>query len=65
MTLFNLVGQNFNPLRTDDYFLQEKWVDSILISMTIDEKIGQLFMIHAHRAHASTTIVAKYFSSLY
>ena len=48
MTLFNLCGQNFDPLRTDDYFLQEKWVDSILSSMTIDEKIGQLFMIQAY-----------------
>ena len=48
LTLFNLVGQNFDPLRTDDYFLQEKWVDSILSSMTIDEKIGQLFMIQAY-----------------
>ena len=48
MTLFNLYGQNFDPLRTDDYFLQEKWVDSILSSMTIDEKIGQLFMIQAY-----------------
>jgi beta-N-acetylhexosaminidase len=46
--LFNLCGQNFDPLRTDDYFLQEKWVDSILSSMTIDEKIGQLFMIQAY-----------------
>ena len=48
LTLFNLVGQNLDPLRTDDYFLQEKWVDSILSSMTIDEKIGQLFMIQAY-----------------
>ena len=48
LTLFNLVGQNLDPLRTDDYFLQEKWVDSILSSMTIDEKVGQLFMIQAY-----------------
>ena len=48
LRLFNLCGQNFDPLRTDDYFLQEKWVDSILSSMTIDEKIGQLFMIQAY-----------------
>ena len=48
LTLFNLVGQNLDPLRTDDYFSQEKWVDSILSSMTIDEKIGQLFMIQAY-----------------
>ena len=43
-----MVGQNLDPLRTDDYFSQEKWVDSVLSSMTIDEKIGQLFMIQAY-----------------
>ena len=41
-------GQNLDPLRTEDYYAQEKWVDSILSSMTIDEKIGQLFMIQAY-----------------
>ena len=41
-------GQNLDPLRTEDYYAQEKWVDSILSSMTVDEKIGQLFMIQAY-----------------
>tara|TARA_B100000787_G_scaffold159892_2_gene138462 strand:+ start:40515 stop:43439 length:2925 start_codon:yes stop_codon:yes gene_type:complete len=45
---FNSYSQNLDPLRTDDYYLQEKWVDSILNSMTIDQKMGQLFMIQAY-----------------
>ena len=48
MTFFNSYSQNLDPLRTDDYYVQEKWVDSILNSMTIDQKIGQLFMIQAY-----------------
>ena len=44
----NTYGQNLDPLRTDDYYAQEKWVDSILSSMSIDEKIGQLFMVQAY-----------------
>ena len=48
MVIINSFGQNFDPLRTDDYFEQERWVDSILSSMSIDQKIGQLFMIQAY-----------------
>ena len=48
MTFFNSYSQNLDPLRTDDYYAQEKWVDSILNSMTIDQKMGQLFMIQAY-----------------
>ena len=48
LTIFNSYGQNFDPLRTNDYYEQEKWVDSIFNSMTIDQKIGQLFMIQAY-----------------
>ena len=48
LTVFNSNSQNLDPLRTDDYQVQEKWVDSILNSMTIDEKIGQLFMVQAY-----------------
>ena len=42
---FNTYCQNFDPLRTEDYYEQEQWVDSILSSMTIDQKIG-LSLIH-------------------
>ena len=44
----NTCGQNLDPLRTEDYYAQEQWVDSIMGSMTIDEKIGQLFMVQAY-----------------
>ena len=48
VTFFNSYSQNLDPLRTDDYYAQEKWVDSILNSMTVDQKMGQLFMIQAY-----------------
>ena len=48
MIYVSTCGQNLDPLRTEDYYAQEKWVDSILSPMTIDEKIGQLFMIQAY-----------------
>lgn len=41
-------SQNFDPLRTDDYYPQLQWVDSILNSMSVDQKIGQLFMVQAY-----------------
>ena len=41
-------AQSTDPLLTDDVEAQEKWVDSILSNMTIDEKIGQLFMVAAY-----------------
>ena len=37
--------QTINPLLADDIESQEKWVDSVYNTMTIKEKIGQLFMI--------------------
>ena len=48
--LFSIVGfsQNLDPLRTDDYYVQQQWVDSIMNTMTVDQKIGQLFMVQAY-----------------
>ena len=45
--LVNLTaGQNAkSPLIAQDVELQQKWVDSIYSSMTIEEKVGQLFMV--------------------
>ncbi|MBO3117516.1 serine hydrolase [Winogradskyella sp. DF17] len=37
----------FNPLLTDDNVEQQKWVDSLYNTMTLEERIGQLFMIQA------------------
>jgi len=36
-----------HPLADDDLFLQKKWVDSVYDSMTLKEKVGQLFMVRA------------------
>lgn len=41
-------AQNTDPLITIDSLAQKKWVDSLLTNMTIDEKIGQLFMVSAY-----------------
>lgn len=36
-----------DPLKTKDSIAQNKWVDSIMASMNLDQKIGQLFMVPA------------------
>ncbi len=42
-----LFAQN-EPLKAYDAIAQKKWVDSVMNSMTVDQKIGQLFMIAAY-----------------
>ena len=44
----NSTAQGIDPLRTKDFEAQEIWVDSVINKMSIDEKIGQLFMIQAY-----------------
>jgi beta-glucosidase-like glycosyl hydrolase/CubicO group peptidase (beta-lactamase class C family) len=46
--VFKINAQTIDPLRTKDFEAQEIWVDSILKNMTLDEKIGQLFMVQAY-----------------
>ena len=41
-------GQSKDPLVTSDAKAQKKWVNKILKKMTVDEKIGQLFMVQAY-----------------
>ena len=43
-----LHAQNVDPLIKLDSRAQQKWVDSIMQSMTMDQKIGQLFMVAAY-----------------
>jgi beta-glucosidase-like glycosyl hydrolase/CubicO group peptidase (beta-lactamase class C family) len=43
-----LKAQQINPLVVKDSVAQIKWVDTLLNNMTIDEKIGQLFMVQAY-----------------
>ena len=44
----NLSAQRLDPLRTIDFEAQNVWVDSIMNTMSIDEKIGQLYMVQAY-----------------
>ena len=37
-------AQSNHPLATKDFNAQQKWVDSVYNSMTLKEKVGQLFM---------------------
>lgn len=46
--LSNAFSQNVDPLYTEDYKAQKNWVDSIMKGMSIEEKIGQLFMVQAY-----------------
>ncbi|UMB61994.1 serine hydrolase [Lutibacter sp. A80] len=41
-------GQQIDPLVTTDTENQEQWVENIMNKLTLDEKIGQLFMIQAY-----------------
>jgi beta-glucosidase-like glycosyl hydrolase/CubicO group peptidase (beta-lactamase class C family) len=43
-----ITGQSKDPLVTSDAKAQKKWVNSILKKMTVEEKIGQLFMVQAY-----------------
>ncbi|WP_438988842.1 glycoside hydrolase family 3 N-terminal domain-containing protein [Polaribacter sp.] len=63
---YNLSAQRLDPLRTKDFDAQNVWVDSIMSTMSIDEKIGQLFMVQAYsnldKKHEEfiTEMIAKY-----
>ncbi len=43
----NLSSQTINPLISEDFLDQKKWVDSIYNGLSLDEKIGQLFFVQA------------------
>ena len=43
-----LKAQSVDPLKTLDSIAQTQWVNSIIDSMSVEEKIGQLFMVAAY-----------------
>ena len=45
ISLFSFSSYSQNPLVTSDYVNQKIWVDSVYNSLTVDQKIGQLFTI--------------------
>lgn len=51
LVVFNglfIKAQTVDPLKTKDSIAQTQWVDAIIDSMTVEEKIGQLFMVAAY-----------------
>lgn len=46
-TSWSLFSQTTNPLIAKDAEAQQKWVDSLYNQMSLEEKIGQLFMVQA------------------
>ncbi|GLB50215.1 glycoside hydrolase family 3 N-terminal domain-containing protein [Neptunitalea lumnitzerae] len=40
-----LNGQNTNPLLAPDAVAQQRWVDSVYTSLSVEERIGQLFVV--------------------
>ncbi|MFC2109930.1 glycoside hydrolase family 3 N-terminal domain-containing protein [Bacteroidota bacterium] len=46
--IFNVKAQQLDPLLTKDVVAQKVWVSNKMKSMTLDEKIGQLFMVQAY-----------------
>lgn len=42
------INAQTDPLKTKDSIAQDRWVDSIMKTMSVDQKIGQLFMIAAY-----------------
>ena len=66
-------GQNYtkNPLQTQDSIQQQKWVDSLYNSMSVEERIGQLFMVQvfsdkgkAHEAGIANLIKNQHIGGL-
>ncbi|QXP74232.1 serine hydrolase [Tenacibaculum sp. AHE15PA] len=59
-------AQQQDPLLAKDVDAQNVWVDSIMNSMSIDEKIGQLFMVQAYsnkdkkHEQSITEMITKY-----
>ena len=45
--IFTISAQNTHPLHDEHVEAQKKWVDSIYAEMSLEEKVGQLFMVRA------------------
>ena len=52
---------NSHPLFTKDIQAQQKWVDSLYSAMSLEEKVGQLFMVRAfsNQTQAHENAIAK------
>ena len=48
LSFFSGRTQQVSPLQTSDSIQQMEWVNQLMDSMTVEEKIGQLFMVAAY-----------------
>ena len=48
---FLATAQQINPLETEDVSTQRKWVEEKYNAMSLDEKIGQLYMVDVFSAN--------------
>jgi len=52
----SVLGQNNeHPLATSDFEAQQHWVDSLYQSMTLKERVGQLFMVQVYSSQDQET----------
>ena len=53
---FYLAFGQYGPVSSNDSVAQQKWVEETYATLTLEEKIGQLFMVMGHsdqgKAHA-------------
>jgi len=54
LSLFTTLAQNKSPLTTTDAQAQQQWVNDTYNKMSLDEKIGQLFMVSVFSSHIGT-----------
>ncbi|NND11225.1 MAG: beta-N-acetylglucosaminidase, partial [Flavobacteriaceae bacterium] len=47
LPLFGFSQNGTNPLQSYDSSMQQDWVDDVYEKMTLEEKVGQLFMVRA------------------
>ena len=47
LSIFSILNAQNSPLQTKDAIKQQKWVDSIYNNMSLEQKVGQLFMVRA------------------
>ncbi|WP_373056266.1 glycoside hydrolase family 3 N-terminal domain-containing protein [Zunongwangia sp. H14] len=56
LSFLNLSAQQTSPLISKDFAAQKKWVDSLYNTMTLKEKVGQLFMVDVFSSGSAAEI---------
>ena len=61
LSIFSILNAQNSPLQSKDAIKQQKWVDSIYNNMSLEQKVGQLFMVRAfsNQSQAHVNSIAK------